>query len=524
MIHYANDVFVGIAGAFSKGDGSSIAIKWFRACSDIVGYKIAYNIYLSTDKDKVYSEGAKFVYIEDHTDTTIINLDPGQDYFFSIRPVEYNPNIFNPNNLPIAYANLRYYPESLLRQNINITDLIIPLIDISDFTSYGIIEIGSELIQYSSIDHLNSNLIVEQRGYKSSTISIHNIDGYNGSYYDNPKVKTYLYKEYIEFDRIYVCQCRFEYPNNAVTEVDGYKQVLTDYLTIDLSASDKDNQNFPTYPYCGYHRISPAQLFSGTCIGSYIGGERNCIDSHGASRVVRGFSLQDSNNQRQEMLLNVIGRPAVLIKRQRTGVLCSCYLASSEVADDRCPKCFGQKFVLGYEQFFDPRRSDGRIMIRVSPTDDDLKPYESGLESESQPDAWTLTVPTIKDRDILVLFDEADREEFRYEVLHVNRNNTMFGMMGCQKLKLQRIRKFDVAYQIKIFANTSKYPSTINTGIGSVSGLIAPHVHAIQTNEDKVNNFSQVTSINAGHDHVVNFKNGQLVVVEALGHTHSIVL
>ena len=111
------------------------------------------------------------------------------------------------------------------------------------------------------------------------------------------------------------------------------------------------------------------------------------------------------NNQRQEIALEINNDRFVLLRRMTTGITCACYLNTSEYQDDRCPKCFGTKFVLGYEQYFNPRRSDGKILMRFAPADEDLKMTEAGLESEVNGEIWTLTVPTIKDRDVLVRYD-----------------------------------------------------------------------------------------------------------------------
>ena len=64
----------------------------------------------------------------------------------------------------------------------------------------------------------------------------------------------------------------------------------------------------------------------------------------------------------------------------QTGITCACYLPSSEYPDDRCPYCHGTKFVIGYEQYYNPRRSDGRILIRVGPTPENLKMYDDEFE------------------------------------------------------------------------------------------------------------------------------------------------
>jgi len=526
MVYYLSPIIhCGIDAVASLGDGYTINVKWFQAYPTITTNSVAYHIYYSTVKEHIFTEGVKYASIDDSLEANIIDLNPGQEYFFAVRPLEYNPSFYNLSvNLPVAYDNLRYYPQSILRQNISAVDTIIPLLDVEGFPGHGIIRIGVELIEYSAVDVANSDLLlsnVSQRGYRNTFPLPHMVDGYDGYRTWNPIVVLFTEGEDTGYDYIYACQSRFEYPNYQFTAADGYHQVTKDLLTLDLSASDEANIDFPMYDYAGYHRTDPVQLFDGTCIGSYIGGEQGCIDAYGNVNMVRGLSVQDQNNQRQEVLLSTTGRPAVLIRRQRTGITCACYLPSSEYPDDRCPKCHGGKFVLSYEQYFNPRRSDGRIMVRVGTADEDVKMYEGGLESEFQPEIWTLTVPTIKDRDILVLFDQDDNEEFRYEVLSVTRNNTLLGQMGGQKMKVQRIRKYDPAYQIRVFRNTSMFPSKMNTTIGFAVG-IPPHTHEIVISEKILSSsqINQTTAIIQGHNHQITAG----VVQQVLGHTHAILL
>jgi hypothetical protein len=166
--------------------------------------------------------------------------------------------------------------------------------------------------------------------------------------------------------------------------------------------------------------------------------------------------------------------------------------------------------------------SNGRIRVRPGPTTESVKMYEAGYESEFPLDLWTLTVPTIKTRDIIVLFDqEGINEEFRYEVSDVTRNNTIVGLQGGQHLKVIRIRKYDPAYQIRIFRDSSEFPSKLNTSIGFVPG-IPPHTHEITISEkiNSVNQINQTTQLSQGHNHPI--VNG--VVMEVLGHTHTIIL
>jgi len=653
MVFYPNPVRAGTDQVNSLGDGYTINVKWFQAGHDGYANKIAYNIYYSTVKEDVFDEGPKYVSIDGSLEANVIGLIPGQEYFFAVRPVEYNPSLFNLTLLPIAYDNLRFYPHSMLRSDITATTLTIPLLDVTGFPSTGVIRVGVELIQYLSVDSLNNNLIVSGgtagtpahlvdqgggnfytalpgnigqgtinglaivpnapalteswdikcifvqrdtfgnpvpgsakfiavgslsgsirdgygnpiiwmadnntvsngilsfsvsetspafqqgdaflvlvqgataglpggRGYNGSTATLHTVGGYDGDGYWSPIIPLTTTGEDTRWDRIFTCQSRFEYPSYQFTKADGYHQVPVDYLSTDLSGADAANVGFPAYDYAGYHRTDPVQLLTGVCVGSYIGGEMGCIDKYGNYQILRGMSLQDQNLQRQEVLLSVTGRTACLLRRVQTGITCACYLPSSENPDDRCPLCYGTKFVFGYEQWYDPRRSDGRILVRPGPTPESLKRTEDGLESEFQLDLWTMAVPTIKMRDVLVLFDQNNNEEFRYEVGDVIRNETIVDLQGGQHLKVFRVRKTDPIYQIRVFRDTSDFPSKLNTGIGMAPPGIPPHTHEIVINEKimSVSQINQTTSVVQGHNHPI--VNGQ--VMEVLGHTHTIIL
>ena len=520
MVYYLNPVNAGIDAVTNLGDGSTINVRWFKAYPTTKTNGIAYNIYYSTIKENVYSEGIKFVSVDGSLEQNIIDLIPGQLYFFSVRPIEYDPS-FDINQLPVIYDNLRIYPSSILSQNIIDTDLVIPLLDVTGFPNSGVVKVGYELIQYSSIN-LNDLVLTDlsQRGYSGTNARSHDTSGYDGYGVRDTNISLFLETEGTNFDRVFACQARFEYPNHAFTLLDGYRQTTKDLLSTDLAASDEENIGFPMYDYAGYHRIDPVKLLSGECVGSYIGGEYGCIDKYGNNNIVRGLNLQDKNNQRQEIELSVTGRVAVLIKRVHTGIQCSCYLASSEYPDDRCPICLGTKFVVGWEQFFNPRRSDGRILVRAAQTDENLKMYEAGLESEFPISFWTLTTPTIKTRDIVILFDIDDNEEFRYEVTTVTRNNTILGQQGGQLFRGVRVRKFDPAYQIRAFSNTSMYPSKLLTGIGMAIPGLPPHTHSIIISEKITlsQQINQITSIDYGHSHVV--VDGK--IIDVLDHSHTI--
>lgn len=648
-MYYANPKMAGLERISSRGDGYSINVRWYPAYPTTFTNKIAYHIYYATDQYHVYTEGVKYISIDGSLEANLIDLIPGQSYWASIRPVEYDPTIvtFLPQ-LPIAHDNVRVYPSSILRQNMSATDLIVPLLDVEGFTSQGFVKIGAELIEYLAVDPVNDNLIVPApgadipaylvlqsnqlyylpnptnvgngsianltlvdpnaltetwiikcvevppdgyapprfetfgsisgnivdqygnypvwvangpivsngvlsfsivqtsptfqpgdfftiqtagvvlgapggRGFNNTPITMHTVSGFDGYNHWSPIVSEFAFAESSSWDQIYACQSRFEYPHFPYTPLDGFDQVPIDYLSTDYHAADAANVTFPEYDFAGYHRTDLVQLVDGTCVGTYIGGQQGCIDGYGNYNVYRGISMQDQNTQRQDLKLQLDGQPACLIRRRQTGVICNCYLASSEYPDDRCPYCLGGKFVLSYNQYFDPRHSDGRIRVRLSPTDEQLKMYEAGLESEFPLPMWTLTVPTIKMRDVLVLFDQDDNESFRYEVGAVTHNQMFIGLDGGQNLKTFRVRKTDPIYQIRVYRNTADFPQRVNTSLGFAPGL-PPHVHEVTRSGHDPSAWSQLTQVSQGHNHAINVIDGVPVIMEALHHTHKFLL
>lgn len=360
------------------------------------------------------------------------------------------------------------------------------------------------------------------RGYNGTTPTLHNTDGYDGTLFLNPNVIFWPAMQEETNTHVYEAWNRFDIGHYPFNVIDGYHQKTKDILTTNLTYSDAVNTGFAPYDYSGYHRTDPTMLLNGSCIGSYIGGQQGCADGYsGVGLQVRGLSIQDINMQRQEVLLSTTGEPVCLVQRRWTGITCDCMLPYNEYPEARCNRCFGTSFVVGWNQFFDPRRSDGRIMVRFDPVVDDLKATDSGLESDMQPNCWTLPVPTIKDRDFIIRFDEDGNEEFRYEILNVTRNKLLLNQTGVQKFLVQRVRKTDVMYQVKAFRDSSMFPATIYTSIASSIG-IPPHMHSCVINETvlSTSQINQITSTAAGHSHTI--QNG-IVLDEGL-HSHIIIL
>ncbi len=516
----------GIISANSLGDGYSIRIIWNEAYPDSTGYNIAYNIYYSNVREDVFLEGVKFVSIDSTLFTTdIIELTPGDMFYFAVRAIEYDPNWYN-LSLLLDDGSSKMYPSGMLTSNMLSTDGYIPISDADQFPIYGVVKIGVELISYTNRDLGQGRLSGLTRGFLETDIREHTIDGYDGYETHSDPLVNFWHGLEEKNEVVFQQVSHFTYPNYARTNTDGFKTVTKDLLNTDLSASDVSNADFPSYDYVGWHRTNPAALLRGDCVGTYYGGEQFCADGYdGVGRQLRGISVQQVNNQRQEMLLEAMGtgEPCVLVRRVWTGIRCKCYLSSPEYSEDRCDICFGTSFITGYEQFFNPRRSDGRILVRFGPTEESLKMEDAGLESTFIPDCWTLVFPSLKNRDFIIRFNEDGTEDWAYSdegIWH----KLLDGLSGKQGFKAQRVRKFDPIYTWRAIRNTATMPQTLTTSIGMVAGPggIPPHTHNIVINENitSLSQINQTTSISAFHNHPV--ISG--ILQEELGHTHTIIL
>lgn len=543
MVYYINPSVVGLLHADSTGDGYSIRLKWAHAFPNDPKNSIAYNIYLSQNPrpafdSQFFTENfPSFISTSGATNVVLQDLTPGM-YFFGVRAFEYYKPAFDFSTLPAAYNGLVTLPQTLLTQDISATDGYIQVIDTEGFpTTNGTMRIGGELINYSFIDSFDNTFVLldpsTQRGYNGSLPAIHDTDGYDGYYFWNPAVIYWPIEFEEQNNHVYEAWSRFDINHYPYNDVDGYHQRVRDILTTPLDASDALDNGFPEYDFSGYHRTDPTLLLNGTCVGSYLFGRVGCADGYlGVGQMVTGPGFNDQNLQRQEVLLSLTGEPCCLIKRRWTGVTCSCFLPYNEYPEARCPTCAGTGFVIGYDQFFYDRRSDGRVMVRFDPSVDDLKPVDSGLESTFNPNSWLSGDVTVKSRDIIVRFDVTGvNEEFRYEIINVTRNKTLFSESGVEKFSLNRIRKTDPIYQIPIFRDTSLFPFSILTGIAGSRGF-PNHQHSIRLSEKitDVSQINQITSTVLGHSHLI--RNGVMDENEFgvdpphnwIGHKHTIII
>jgi len=433
------------------GNGMGLRLSWMDAASTNPNKQVHYNIYKGDTKFEVLDSDPFAVTTARQV---ILNVPPGNLYYFMVRATEFDPEEFDITQLMQIGLNLYQYPEAqTLQSDIDSYGASIVVENNSEFPEKGFLKINFEVVKYSTKDNTTTFFVEDtERGAIGTFAEPHtageNVELFHGVEDDNSLI----------FEETATWQPDQGIPRNTDTigefnvDEDGYRATNEDIVTGDFSNADAVNINFPGYDFCGYHRPSLQSTFSGNaCLGSYVGGEFGGL---------RGFNLQERNIARLDTMLQVTGEPVVLLRRKTTGRKCRCVQNRREQPRFRCAYCYGTQFDGGYDRYVNSRaiselwpNSQGCIMARISPFPDDLKLEQSqGLVQPSELTAWTLTVPTLKDRDIIIRLIRQPNgtfayEEFRYEVLDVTRNVTVLGQSGQQQFRMRRMDKTDVLYQ-----------------------------------------------------------------------------
>jgi len=438
---------IGIQLIEDVGNGIGIAIGWEEARPADFNQTIHYNIYFSDTRFGVFIKPKAVTTAR----TVTVNIPPGNINYFAVRATEFDTDIDINEMTQISSNAFQYPPDTILLNNLDdIQDAyVIEVDDVTGYPSVGELLINTEIIRYSAVDTVNNEFIVD---INNRAISLTNIDKHFPG-------DTVIFWTGIEDGNTIIRQGLAAWnqvtPQNVEeigefnVDADGYRAANQDDLTTDLSSDDAENINFPNFDYTGYHKQSLQSLFSGDCINSYVGGEFN---------GGRGLFFQERNLARLDAMLQVTGETVILLRRKWTGKRCKCIGLRREHARTRCGRCYGTSFAGGYDRYLNPRavsesfvNTRGFIMARVYPYIDDLKiDSGQGLTQTSEPTSWTLSVPTIKDRDILIRFNQDGTEEFRYECLNVTRNSLFFGETGKQEFRMLRMDKTDIIYQFDI--------------------------------------------------------------------------
>lgn len=435
---------IGIRDVQDVGNGMGLRLYWEEATLNDYTDELYYNVYYSRTRFGVFNEAPKAI---TRARSAIINVEPGLPFYCAIRATEFERNVINIESLPQIGSDLYKYPEEQpLAEAIESFDAIIKIADNSDFPSSGYLQVGYEYIRYSTKGVNEFSVQSSDRGMFGSLPEEHAADTPVSLYRGTEDMNTSVLQGTAAWFYTNGIPRNTDALGETNVDEDGYRAANEDTLTTNFVASDESTEDFPSYDYSGYHRPSIQDTLSGECVNSYVGGEFN---------GTRGFNYQERLLSQLDALLQTTGEPAILLRRKWTGPRCRCISLQREHPRDRCPYCFGVGFNGGYDRFVNTRpisekfvNTQGMIMIRITPFTNDLEiVQDQGLRQPDEITAWTLTFPTVKDRDILVRFTQDGIEEFRYEVLSVTRNKLFFGQSGRQELKIRKLDKTDVVYQ-----------------------------------------------------------------------------
>jgi len=533
---------LGLVAALDEGVGTEVELNWKQAYPYDEDNVVFYNVYIAHKRADVFDGYPEFI-VEDTT-TTIGGIAPGDQLFFGVRAGEFDPNLFTTTGLRQAGTNMFFYPDAYVSGSVSSTALIIPASSVSGFPDFGILRIGDELITYSAKSQVPPRFIVrpDGRGYEGTRGEAHvagqNIFLYPGRQDGNTIIAqaeptfqkpNYAITNVLHSDDCALSGYRDGYDGYAYGYTDGYadgylrfRQETVDSLTTDGTNNDNSG-DFPRFDYCGSYRTrSPISFMEGQCSGSYWGGVQMIKDPTDPSKnvKVRVPDVRTHMLQREELLLETTGEPFVLARRMWTGARCPCFMQRREHPDKRCPICYGTGFTQGYTQFFNPRRPDRRILVRIDPATDDLNIVDrGGLEPAYEPNGWTLPFPAIKDRDILIRFNPDNTEAWRYFVLNVTRNKAFFTQTGAQKLALMRVPKTDIIYQFPVTRDASPNPVTGTTTVNAAPAVPAHQHQIIIPQGTSIATLKTATLESQGHNHVI--FNG--IIQEVLNHTHTII-
>jgi len=415
--------FQGIKKASDIGCGDSIKLEWHKPIIRSNNYEAFVLVYQNEKRLEVFDPIPSFIAPASTLSGTVTGLTPGVTLSYGVRAMEAIKNMWDLSSMEEMDDSFYIIPEAAtVASKVLDSGLRVETSSLTGWPDFGLIKIGSEVMSYEAIT--NDTFNISQRGLFGTS---------NGIYLEGDSIELF-----------FACQDSNTVIVMATPSYDGYQSGReinsTGILVPDFS--DNDKKFFQGFDFCGYHHPLPQQILQGTgdC-GSYIGGEFN---------KMRGMNLYDRMLNREEILLDQVGEPTVLLRRIWDGEKCVCATSRRDHPKLKsCADCFGTTYSGGYQQFLNMRREDRRVMLRFKEAPEDLKHGEhEHLRQEFEPQAWTLPMPAIKDRDIVIRFDFTDDVEYIYEVLDSSREKLIFRHFGRQNVKLKRMDKTDILYTL----------------------------------------------------------------------------
>jgi hypothetical protein len=412
--------------------------------------------------------------ITDQLEITITGLRGGDGYYFATRATYY-PEDQTLGQLDEPTPGFYKYPTSVMVAEIDgyysSTDTT-PLVvtpGTAGFPNSGYLKIGHEVLAYTS--KTSTTFVISQR----DAFSLGNLD----TYANGEPVRLFVGVEDINLSWQFAMPTwdagsgspwLTPDPNDpdgyaSMQDSDGYRAWLIDNLHEDHSEFETENIDFTSQDeLCGTYKANTTtlvNLYTGNQCGTYFGGRE---DSFGG-----GIRLTDANLRREEMLLAQTGEPFMLLRAKSTGQQCPRYSIRGEHSAERCALCYGTKILGGYDRYLYQRlyrpnitNPNGLISMRVTPYRNDIPLIQyRGISQVDELSIWAPSIPTIKKRDIIIRYlpidpGEVPQEEFRYEVLNVERNRILFGDDGKQTLT---VRKLDKTHEIYSYETILSAPS-----------------------------------------------------------------
>jgi hypothetical protein len=457
---------IGLKQISDLGIGTAVRAEWFPAKAPGGFGAVFYNLYRATSlRDLFFSTP---IGLSTELAAIVADIDPGKNYYFGIRAA-YGIDSVETSGLETLSENFYQYPLDCEVDEVDgyfTSEQTGPLkvTSTSGFPQKGLLRIGHEILQYSSITSTTFNItnrdvfsidLVEDYASGTSVQLFKGVEDDNFNYYrvvatwdkgDGAQLPVDGYAEYNQ-------------------DEDGYRVLNEDIVTEDHKAFEEENKDFRAFDFSAYRFQNYVKLLSGNQCGTYSGGRRFAMvpGSDKPVPVAGGVNVFTAAQQREEIILGVTGEPFILLRRKTTGKRCPRLSLRSEHPHARCSVCMGTGFLGGYDRVINERElrpaeanPNGFIMARVSPYDADLElTPDRGLAQNDVIDIWTIAIPIIKDRDILIRYNfdketEIFSEQFRYEVLSTNRNKLLFGDDGKQSAKLKKLDKTREVYKYSI--------------------------------------------------------------------------
>lgn len=419
--------YQGITRVSDIGLGDSLLVNWGTPIKKNYNDEVFVLVYENTERLRVFDD-PKYIALSTIQESVINGLETGKPMSFGARALALPSGILDADGMTVVYDDFYLLPDqTVLTQGMGESDLIIRVESTEGYPEAGLLQIGTEVIRYNSVNRDNNSFVIPANGRGVlNTVA--------GVYIENDDVELFL-------------KCTDD--NTVIslgtpTYQDGYgpgRELNNEGLLV-TDFTDNDQIFFQGFDFCGYHDDLPQHTLSGknnADCGSYLGGEVNGF---------RGFNLYENMLNREEVLLDQTGEPVILLKRIWNGETCECVDPRKIHPKMRsCNVCYGTGYVGGFTQFTNLRRYDRRIMVHFNETAEDL-PHgeEKHLFQDFEPNGWTLPIPAIRDRDLIIRFDLTDDIEFIYEVLNTSREKLIFRQYGRQNIALKRLDKTDIVY------------------------------------------------------------------------------